>query len=135
MGKIVRTGVSFPEELLKTFDRIIRDLGIGSRSRAIQEAVRSFIAMNSWRIADEEIAGAILVHYSHEEHGIEERLTDAQHDFLKLIPSSLHIHLSREDCLLVIAVRGRVSEIKELVRRLREAGRIKQLTYMIMPIA
>lgn len=135
MGKIVRTGVSFPEELLKTFDRIIRDLGIGSRSRAIQEAVRSFIAMNSWRIADEEIAGAILVHYSHEEHGIEERLTDAQHDFLKLIPSSLHIHLSREDCLLVIAVRGRASEIKELVRRLREAGRIKQLTYMIMPIA
>lgn len=134
MGKIIRTGVSFPEDLLKIFDRIIKDLGIESRSQAIQEAVRGFIAMNSWRIADEEVAGAILVHYSHEEHGIEERLTDAQHDFLKLIPSALHIHLSREDCLLVIAVRGKASEIKELVRRLREAGRIKQLTHMMMPV-
>lgn len=134
MGRIIRTGVSFPEDLLKTFDRIIRDLGIESRSQAIQEAMRGFIAMNSWRIADEDVAGAILVHYSHEEHGIEEKLTDAQHEFLKLIPSSLHIHLSKEDCLLVIAVRGRAPEIKELVKRLRETGRIKQLTYMIMPI-
>ncbi len=134
MGRIIRTGVSFPEELLRTFDRIIRDLGIESRSQAIQEAIRDFITMNSWRIADEEVAGAILVHYSHEEHGIEERLTDAQHDFLNIIPSALHIHLSREDCLLVIAVRGRALEVKELVRRLREAGKIKQLTYMIMPI-
>jgi CopG family nickel-responsive transcriptional regulator len=134
MGRIIRTGVSFPEELLRTFDRIIRDLGIESRSQAIQEAIRDFITMNSWRIADEEVAGAILVHYSHEEHGIEERLTDAQHGFLNIIPSALHIHLSREDCLLVIAVRGRALEVKELVRRLREAGKIKQLTYMIMPI-
>jgi CopG family nickel-responsive transcriptional regulator len=134
MGRIIRTGVSFPEDLLKAFDKIIRDLGIESRSQAIQEAVRDFITMNSWRIADEEVAGAILVHYSHEEHGIEERLTDTQHDFLSVIPSALHIHLSREDCLLVIAVRGRALEVKELVRKLREAGRIKQLTYMIMPI-
>jgi hypothetical protein len=34
----------------------------------------------------------------------------------------------------VIAVRGRALVVKELVRRLREAGKIKQLTYMIMPI-
>jgi CopG family nickel-responsive transcriptional regulator len=134
MGRIIRTGISFPEGLLKAFDKIIRDLGIESRSQAIQEAVRDFITMNSWRIADEEVAGAILVHYSHEGHGIEEKLTDTQHDFLSVIPSALHIHLSREDCLLVIAVRGRALEVKELVRKLREAGRIKQLTYMIMPI-
>lgn len=134
MGKIVRTGVSFPEDLLKTLDRIVKDLGIGSRSRAIQEAVRGFIAINSWRIVDEDVAGVILVHYSHKEHGIEERLTDAQHEFLKLILSALHIHLSREDCLLVITVRGRTPEIKELVKKLRGAGKIKQLTHMIMPI-
>ncbi len=134
MGRIIRTGVSFPEDLLKAFDKIIRDLGIRSRSQAIQEAVRDFIAMNSWRIADGEVAGTILVRYSHEKYGIEEKLTDAQHEFLKLIPSALHIHISKEDCLLVIAVRGMASEIKELVKKLREAGRVKQLTYVMMPI-
>ncbi|MCD6591576.1 MAG: nickel-responsive transcriptional regulator NikR [Thaumarchaeota archaeon] len=133
MSKIVRTGVSFPEELLKSFDRIIEELGIGSRSQAIQEAIRDFISMNSWRISGEDVAGAILLHYSHEEHGLEERITDVQHEFMDIIPSTLHLHLSKEDCLLIIAVRGKASRVKELLSRLRRVGRIKQLTHLIMP--
>ncbi len=133
MSKIVRTGVSFPEELLKSFDRIIEELGIGSRSQAIQEAIRDFISMNSWRISGEDVAGAILLHYSHEEHGLEERITDVQHEFMDIIPSTLHLHLSKEDCLLIIAVRGKASRVKEFLSRLRRVGRIKQLTHLIMP--
>ncbi len=135
MSRVVRAGVSFPAELLESFDKIVEEMGIGSRSRGIQEAIRTFISINSWRLpGDEEVAGVLLVHYSHEEKGVEEALTHTQHGFLDLIPSSLHIHLSKEDCLLVITVRGRVSKVKELVRRLREIGRLKQLTHVLMPI-
>jgi len=134
MGRIVRAGVSFPEELLREFDRVVEELGIGSRSQAIQEAIRAFISLNSWRLMEEEVAGAILVHYSHEERGVEEDLTDVQHEFMDIIPSALHIHLSREDCLLIIAVRGRASRVKDLFGRLRRIGKLKQLTHLIMPI-
>lgn len=134
MSKIVRTGVSFPEDLLKTFDRIIEELGIKSRSQAIQEAIRAFISLNSWRLSEEDVAGAILVHYSHEEHGLDEKLTDVQHEFLNLIPSTLHLHLSEKDCLLIIAVRGKSLKVKELLMRLRRVGRLKQVTYLILPV-
>ena len=134
MSKVVKTGVSFPEDLLKAFDRVVEELGIGSRSQAIQEAMRDFISMNSWRISEEEVAGAILVHYSHEEHGLEEKLTDVQHKFLDLIPSALHLHLTERSCLLIIAVRGKALRVKELLMKLRAAGRLKQLTYLIMPV-
>lgn len=134
MSKVVKTGVSFQKDLLKKFDNIVEEMGIGSRSQAIQEAIRCFISMNAWRLSDEEVAGAILIHYSHGEHDLEEKLTDVQHEFMEIIPSTLHLHLSREDCLLIIAVRGRASTVKELLRKLRIVGRLKQVTHLIMPV-
>jgi len=133
MGKVVKTGVSFPEKLLKKFDRIIEEIGISSRSQAIQEAIRHFISLNSWRLLEEDVAGAILVHYSHDERGLEEKLTDVQHEFMDIIPSALHLHLSKEDCLLIIAVRGKASKVKDLLGSLRKVGRLKQVTHLIMP--
>jgi len=133
MSRTVRAGVSFPEELLREFDRVIEELGISSRSQAIQEAIRAFISLNSWRLLEEDVAGAILVHYSHEEHGLEEKLTDVQHEFMDIIPSALHLHLSKEDCLLIIAVRGKASKVKDLLGKLRRVGKLKQVTHLIMP--
>ena len=43
MTKIVRVGVTFPPELLKDLDEIIDDIGYESRSKAIQDAVTSFV--------------------------------------------------------------------------------------------
>ena len=133
MGKVVKTGVSFPEKLLKKFDRVIEEIGISSRSQAIQEAIRHFISLNSWRLSEEDVVGAILVHYSHEQHDVEEKLTDVQHDFRDIIPSALHLHLSKEDCLLIIAVRGKASKVKEFLMKLRRVGKLKQVTHLIMP--
>jgi len=134
MSKTIKTGVSFPEDLLKSFDKIVEELGIESRSKAIQEAMRTFISINAWRLTEEEVAGALLVHYSHEEHGIEEQLTDVQHDFLDIIPSTLHLHLTKEDCLQIIVVKGKASKVKRLAQKLREAGRVKQIRHLLLPI-
>jgi len=134
MSKTIRAGVSFPEELLRSFDKIVEELRLGSRSRAIQEAMRTFISINAWRLSEEEVAGAILIHYSHDARGIDERLTDIQHEFTDMIPSALHLHLSKEDCLLIIAVRGKASRVKKLVESLRGAGKIKQMSHLLLPI-
>lgn len=134
MGKIIRAGVSFPEELLESFDEIVRELGLGSRSRGIQEAMRTFISINAWRLPEnQELAGAILIHYSHEEHGLDEELIDVQHEFLDIIPSMTHIHLSEDSCLQIIVVRGRASKVRELIKKLRSVGRLKQLSHLLIP--
>ena len=43
MSKIVRVGVTFPPELLKDLDETIEEMGYASRSKAIQDAVTSFV--------------------------------------------------------------------------------------------
>ncbi|MCF8884641.1 MAG: hypothetical protein QXK95_01140 [Nitrososphaerota archaeon] len=133
--RTVKTGVSFPRELLEDFDKILRELGIGSRSQGLQEAIRTFISVNSWKLEEgEELVGVILIHYSHEVKGLEEELTDIQHGHLHLILSTLHIHLTREDCLQIITVRGRLPEIRELTEEIRSKVKLKQLLPVLIPV-
>lgn len=133
--KIVKTGVSFPSDLLKSFDKILKEIGIGSRSQGIQEAVRTFISVNIWKIKGEEsVAGVILIHYSHDVKGLEEELTDIQHNYVGIIPSTLHLHLSKEDCLQIITVRGNATIIKELVDKIRSIRRLKQLLPVLITL-
>ncbi|MEM3397685.1 MAG: CopG family transcriptional regulator [Nitrososphaerota archaeon] len=131
----VKTGVSFPAELLENFDKILREMGIASRSQGLQEAIRAFITVNSWRLSGREnVAGVIMVHYSHDVKGLEEDLTDVQHDFMDIIPSALHLHLTEEDCLLVIIVKGAASRIRHLSERIRSVGKAKQVLPILTPI-
>lgn len=135
VGKIVKTGISFPSGLLEEFDSVLRELGIGSRSRGLQEAVRTFISANIWKLKSEtEVAGVILVHYSHDVKGLEEELTDIQHDYMDVVASALHLHLTGEDCLQVVVVRGPASKVKDLMERIRRMGRLKQLLPVLITI-
>ena len=135
MTKVIKTGVSFPKELLEKFDKVVEELNLGSRSTGIQEAMRTFISMNIWKLrGEEEVAGTILVHYCHEVHDVEKNLTEIQHNFLDIIPSTLHIHLTKEDCLLIIAVKGSALRVKELAKAIRSAGKLKQVLPILVPI-
>lgn len=135
MTGVVRTGVSFPKELLERFDELVKELNLGSRSSGIHEAIRTFISMNMHKLkGDESIAGTILVHYCHELGDIERNLTEVQHDFLDVIPSTLHIHLTEEDCLLIIAVKGPASRIRKLAEVIRGAGKLKLVLPVLLPI-
>ena len=135
MGKTVKTGISFPKDLLETFDRVVEELNLGSRSTGMQEAVRTFISMNVWKLrGPERIAGAILVHYTHESGDVEKNLTEIQHHFIDVIPSALHVHLTEKDCLLIVAVKGDKKRVKELAEELRKAGKMKQVTPLLTTI-
>ena len=51
--------------------------------------------------------GAIAMAYDHGVKGLEEELTDVQHHFEETICSSMHIHLDVDNCLEIIAVKGK----------------------------
>ena len=48
MPKITRVSVTFPPELLKDFDEVIKRMGYENRSKAVQDAVRMFISERKW---------------------------------------------------------------------------------------
>ncbi len=135
MSKIVRVGVTFPPDLLKDFDDIIQKMGYESRSKAVQDAVRLYVSERKWlKEADATQTGVILMVYDHDTRGLESNLTGAQHHHSELISSTMHIHLGEHDCLEVIAVKGKGSEIRHLSDDLATRRGVKILKSMIVSV-
>jgi CopG family nickel-responsive transcriptional regulator len=135
MSKVTRVGVTFPPELLKDFDDIIGKMGYESRSKAIQDAVRLYVSERKWvKEADAQQTGVLLMVYDHDTRGLESDLTEAQHHHADLITSSMHIHIGERDCLEVIAVKGKGSQIRHLSDELATRRGVKILKSMIVTV-
>jgi CopG family nickel-responsive transcriptional regulator len=126
MVGVLRFSVSTPPDLLKEFDDTIARIGY-DRSKAIQHAMRNFLAEYRWKYDSGEVVGTLTIIYNHEVKGLEESLTDIQHAYRNIIISALHIHLDEAKCLLVIAVKGKTNPIRELVTDLETKRGIMQL--------
>ncbi len=135
MSKIVRVGVTFPPDLLEDFDAITEKMGYESRSKAIQDAVRLYVSERKWlQNENANQTGVILMVYDHDTRGLESDLTNSQHHHQELISSTMHIHLGTHDCLEVIAVKGKSSEIRHLSDELTTRRGVKILKSMIVTI-
>jgi len=133
MAKIMRVGVTFPPDLLKELDETISKMGYDSRSKAIQDSVRSFIAEQ--RLLREQKGtrvGMLMMIYDHEVKELETALTDTQHKHSHVIYSSMHIHLSERECLETIAVKGEINEIRHLAQELTTKRGVKQVKLTIV---
>jgi CopG family nickel-responsive transcriptional regulator len=133
MDKIVRVGVTFPPELLKDLDKITKEMGYESRSKAIQDAVSSFIT--DQRLLHEQKgkkAGVLVMVYDHDVKGLEDNLIESQHHHRNVINSVLHVHLSDKECLEAVAVKGEADDIRKLAQELATRKGVKQLRSTIV---
>jgi len=133
MSKIVRVGVTFPPELLKALDETIEEMGYASRSKAIQDAVTSFVTEQ--RLLQNQKgkkAGVLVMVYDHDVKGLEDELIEAQHHHRSVINSVLHVHLSDKECLEAVAVKGDVEDIRHLAQELATRKGVKQLRSTIV---
>jgi CopG family nickel-responsive transcriptional regulator len=133
MTKIVRVSVTFPPKLLKELDEKIEEMGYDSRSKAIQDAVMSFITEQRFLEKQKgKKAGVLVMVYDHEAKGLEDDLIEAQHQHREVICSSLHVHLSDSECLEAVAVKGDAEEIRKLTQELATKKGVKQVRSIII---
>ena len=118
MSKIVRFGVSMDSKLLKDFDKLISKKGYANRSEAIRDLVRDSLVMEEWELGTKEIVGTITLVFSHDTRELTDILTDLQHQYYKSIVSTTHVHLNEHNCLEVLIIKGKGSNIKEIADRL-----------------
>jgi CopG family nickel-responsive transcriptional regulator len=97
------------------------------RSKAIQIAMRNFLTDYRWAQERGQVVGAITILYDHETRGLEETLTDIQHEYRDVISSTTHIHLDERNCLEILAVKGEVKSIQDLAKKLMVERGVKQL--------
>jgi len=129
----VRIGATFPPELLRDFDEFIHKIGYDNRSKAIQDSVIFF--MSEYKHLEKEKGegiGVLSILYDHEAKGLEEKLTDIQHEFSGIIRSTMHVHLNKKDCLQAIAINGNVKSIKKLIKKLIINKGVKQAKLSII---
>jgi len=123
-NQVSRISISVPQDLLRSFDEHIQRLGYENRSKAIQDAMRNLITESKWLCETMgNGVGAIAMVYDHGVKGLGEELTAVQHHFEETVCSSMHIHLDQEDCLEIIAVRSKATDIRDLAQELKKIGR------------
>jgi CopG family nickel-responsive transcriptional regulator len=126
--KVARFSVSLPPPLLKKLDETWKSMHYEDRSKAIHDAVRSFISEFEWMQKETgHITGAVLILYYLDKPGLLNEIARAQHQFKDVISSTTHIHLEENECLEMIAVRGSVQEVRSLTQILMAKKGVKQV--------
>jgi CopG family nickel-responsive transcriptional regulator len=118
MSEIIRFGVSIDSQLIKKFDALIVRKGYTSRSEAIRDMIRDSLVEQEWGAADRETVGTITLVYNHHTRELDHALTDMQHKSFQQVISALHVHLDAHNCLEVLVVKGKSSEIRKIADRL-----------------
>ena len=135
MAKIMRVGVTFPPELLNDFDEVIGRMGYGNRSKAVQDAVTMFSSEKKWLQKEKgSQAGVLTMLYDHEAKGLETALTHVQHHYARIVCSTMHIHLSKRECLEAIVVKGNRTEIHKLSDELAAKKGVKLLRTTLVSV-
>jgi CopG family transcriptional regulator, nickel-responsive regulator len=114
---ITRFGVSLDEEVLKAFDQYVSENNFANRSQAIKKIFENSLVEKKWR-NNQLVAGAVVMLYDHHKGNITSRLNDLQHDYFEVILSTQHFHLSYDNCLEIIAVKGTANILTELADKL-----------------
>lgn len=132
---VSRISVSVPPELLRKFDEATKRMGYEDRSKAIQAVMRDLVTESKWICEEMGVGvGVIAMVYNHDVKGLEKEITHIQHEHVKTVISSMHVHLDEENCLEIIAVRGRASDVRELSDGLKTRKGVKQLKLVIVTI-
>jgi CopG family nickel-responsive transcriptional regulator len=114
MSGLSRIGVAIDSELLDKFDRLIGQRGYTNRSEAFRDLIRDELVEKTWESPDSVVVGTVTLVYDHHVRLLNEKLTSIQHDHHHAILSALHVHLDHDNCLEVLVVRGRASEVRKV---------------------
>ena len=104
----------FRSDLLERFDQLISQRGYTNRSEAFRDLIREELVERAWESPASEVVGTVTLVYDHHVRLLNEKLTDMQHEYHRSILSTLHVHLDHDNCLEVLVVKGRASEVQRI---------------------
>lgn len=125
---MIRFSVTIPRALMEEFNAVLRDMGYGSRSKAVRDAIRNLItSYKSTSDRGGECLGAILYIFDHHSADAVRETIELQHRYTDIIFSTLHFHVGKTECLELLTVRGQGQRIRELAKALATLRNVTQL--------
>jgi CopG family nickel-responsive transcriptional regulator len=120
MADLVRLSFSVDSPLAERFEEMVRRSGYRNRSEFFRDMIRERIVADEWESGEDEAVGTITLVYDHHARGVNERLTDLQHDHHDVVLATTHVHLDHQLCAEVIICRGNPSVMRSICDRLRQ---------------
>ena len=125
--------LSLPEELLQELDHILGGEHSATRSEIIRQAVRNYISeYDKLDNIKGNVIATITVIYEKTEKN--EELFQIQHEFGDMITAYLHSHLTGENCLEVLVVKGSSQRLKNLIDGLKANKPVRQIKFSVMTV-
>lgn len=118
MDKVVRFGVSVEKDVLEILDEYIIAHQLPNRSQAIRQLIQSLEVQKQWN-TNQVVGGSITLLFDHHKRELMDKITHIQHHFHQVILCSQHIHLDHDNCMEIIAVKGKASLLKDLADQLK----------------
>ncbi|HRH46818.1 MAG TPA: nickel-responsive transcriptional regulator NikR [Pyrinomonadaceae bacterium] len=126
MSDLIRFGVSIEKDLLDNFDNLIAVKNYATRSEALRDLIReSLIEQKIDNHSETKVLGSLTLIYDHHASNLLQEMANVQHQHHELILSVMHLHVSHDDCMEVIALSGKVNNITELANNLVSLKGIK----------
>jgi CopG family nickel-responsive transcriptional regulator len=113
-----RISISLPVTLFDELDDMVAKRGFASRSDAISKMISEQLVQHQQQLGRQIMAGTITLIYDHEKPGLQSRLMKIQHNYLKEIISSQHVHLEQHHSLEVLLVQGPGFRLKRIADEL-----------------
>lgn len=139
--KVNRISISLPLQLLNRFDKSMNQAGFTDRSKAIQEALYSFINEQNWNDSEDgdneknqNGIGVIILLYDNRIYSQDDKSIRIQHQYNNIISAATHIHLDNDKCLESIMVRGKKKMIRDLAKKLSENRGINNIKVHYMSL-
>ncbi len=125
MSELSRIGIAIDSDLLERFDASIGEQGYTNRSEAFRDLVRDRLIRQRTQVPGQDVVGTLTLVYDHHQRLLPEKLTELQHHHHEAIVSSLHVHLDRDNCLEVLVVRGKSTDVYRLANLLISTKGVK----------
>ncbi len=117
---IERVGISLDAKLLERFDELIAEKGYENRSEAVRDLIRDALVQHEWSRGgdDEEKVAVVAMVYDHDSTSLSHKLAHLQHENHRAVVSALHVHMDAHNCLELLVLRGRASDVVRMAELL-----------------
>ena len=115
--ELERASLAIEKDLLERFDALVERAGKGNRSEAIRDLIRKRLVEEEWERGKKDAVASLTLVYDHGKRELADRLVEAGHRHHQVL-ATLHVHLDRDLCLEVTAMRGKPADLRHLSERL-----------------
>lgn len=130
-----RLTISLDDDLAAAFDELIAQHGYANRSEAFRDLLRRELGERDLASGAAGKCVAVLSYvFDHHERQLSSRLTSLQHDHHDLAIATMHAHISHEDCVETVILRGATAEVKSFAESVVAETGVRHGQIQLIPI-